>query len=246
MAKKSKTVHLNEEIHGVQIPVQVSYEWRRDVRYSVARSAAYLRIPVIMRSKARKETYQSFRVWLRKVFDEQPQRLQGFIGRSYENGSTLQIKDKTYTILIKEEERKSHAAKLIGDRIQIKLARTAENKPKATRQLISRCLAQEWKPWITERVNYWNDQYFNKEIKGIRLKLNKSNWGSCSSKGNINLSTRLLFAPDEVIDYIIVHELSHLIEMNHSSRFWDVVAQVMPDYKEKERWLKDHGHTCHF
>ena len=60
----------------------------------------------------------------------------------------------------------------------------------------------------------------NNLIKGIFLKYNHSNWGSCSHNGNINLSTRLLFAPEAVQDYVIVHELAHLVEPNHSDRFW--------------------------
>jgi predicted metal-dependent hydrolase len=56
----------------------------------------------------------------------------------------------------------------------------------------------------------------------------------------------LLFAPAEVIDYIIIHELAHLVEMNHSDRFWALVAAAMPDYVEKERWLKVNDHHCQF
>jgi len=69
---------------------------------------------------------------------------------------------------------------------------------------------------------------------------------SCSSKSNINLSTRLLFAPSDVIDYVIVHELTHLIEMNHSQKFWNLVKSVMPNYKQKEKWLKEYGKLCDF
>ncbi|MCB0682671.1 MAG: M48 family metallopeptidase, partial [Saprospiraceae bacterium] len=65
-------------------------------------------------------------------------------------------------------------------------------------------------------------------------------------KRNINLSTRLLFAPPKVIDYVIIHELAHLVEMNHSRRFWDLVAAAMPDYEEQEKWLKKFGHRCDF
>jgi predicted metal-dependent hydrolase len=67
--------------------------------------------------------------------------------------------------------------------------------------------------------------YFQKPIKSVNLKYNLSNWGSCSTKGNINLSTRLLFAPDDVIDYVIIHELAHLLEMNHSPHFWAIVKR---------------------
>ncbi|MEM6723985.1 MAG: M48 family metallopeptidase [Bacteroidota bacterium] len=246
MAKKSKVVRLEEEIQGVRIPVEVSYEWRRDIRYSVARSAAYLRLPVMMRAKAKRDTYQQFRAWLKEVMEARPERLQHFAGRNYQNGMLLQVKDRQYTILIKEEDRKTSSAKLTGETIDIKLARTAQQKQKVIRLLVSRSVAKDWLPFIEERVDYWNDHFFQKEINRIQLKLNHSNWGSCSSKRNINLSTRLLFAPDEVIDYIIVHELSHLIEMNHSPRFWKIVSDVMPDYKTHERWLKEHGHSCFF
>ena len=62
----------------------------------------------------------------------------------------------------------------------------------------------------------------------------------------MNLSTRLLFAPKDVIDYVIIHELAHLYEMNHSKKFWNIVSQVMPNYKEKEKWLSKNGRLCDF
>ena len=99
---------------------------------------------------------------------------------------------------------------------------------------------------ISKRVHALNKDFFQKDIKSVNLKYNSSNWGSCSTKGNINLSTRLLFAPDEVIDYVIIHELTHLIEMNHSSKFWKIVKSIMPDYKQKEKWLKVNGGDCDF
>ena len=66
-------------------------------------------------------------------------------------------------------------------------------------------------------------------------------FGSCSSKRNINIAYRLLFAPREVFRYVCLHELAHLKEMNHSKRFWSLVAGAMPDYKGHEKWLRDSG-----
>jgi predicted metal-dependent hydrolase len=91
-----------------------------------------------------------------------------------------------------------------------------------------------------------NAIHFQRPVRNVYLKYNHSNWGSCSVGSNINLSTRLLFAPPDVIDYVIIHELAHLIEQNHSNRFWAQVARAMPDYERHERWLKDHGKTCDF
>ena len=74
---------------------------------------------------------------------------------------------------------------------------------------------------------------------GVKVNRAKTRWGSCSSKGNINFSWRLIMAPEEVIDYVVVHELAHLQEMNHSPRFWAEVASVLPDYKERQKKLKE-------
>jgi predicted metal-dependent hydrolase len=95
-------------------------------------------------------------------------------------------------------------------------------------------------------VNELNFQFFKKPIKSVNFKYNHSNWGSCSQSGNLNFSSRLLFAPDDVQDYVIIHELAHLVELNHSDRFWKLVSDAMPNYAEKEKWLKVNSNACRF
>jgi predicted metal-dependent hydrolase len=75
----------------------------------------------------------------------------------------------------------------------------------------------------------------------LTIKDQKTRWGSCSSKGNLNFSWRLILAPKSVLDYVVVHELAHLREMNHSARFWSVVEKFFPEYKKQIKWLKDNG-----
>lgn len=75
----------------------------------------------------------------------------------------------------------------------------------------------------------------------IAIRTHKTRWGSCSSKGNLNFNCLLMLAPDEVVDYVVIHELCHLLEMNHSPNFWIKVEQVMPNYKVHKKWLQDHG-----
>ena len=70
----------------------------------------------------------------------------------------------------------------------------------------------------------------------------KRRWGSCNNKGSINFSYRLVMTPPEVIDYVIVHELMHLKEMNHSAKFWAHVEQIIPEYKKHRKWLRDNQH----
>ena len=75
----------------------------------------------------------------------------------------------------------------------------------------------------------------------ITIRNQRTRWGSCSSRGNLNFNCLLMLTPPEVIDYVVVHELCHRKEMNHSWRFWDEVARVLPGYAEQEKWLKTHG-----
>ena len=75
----------------------------------------------------------------------------------------------------------------------------------------------------------------------ITIKNLVSRWGSCSTKGNLNFNCLLMLTPDYVIDYIVVHELCHLREMNHSEKFWAEVEKIMPDSQRAELWLKQNG-----
>jgi len=91
------------------------------------------------------------------------------------------------------------------------------------------------------RLNYFSDKY-NLKVNQVRVKEQKTLWGSCSSKNNINLNYLLIMAPIKVIDYVIVHELVHTIHKNHSVKFWQEVETIMPRYKEARYWLKDNGY----
>ena len=75
----------------------------------------------------------------------------------------------------------------------------------------------------------------------ITIRRQQSRFGSCSAKGNLNFNLALMLAPPEVLDYVVVHELCHRLEMNHSERFWGHVARVIPAYKSSKQWLKQHG-----
>jgi predicted metal-dependent hydrolase len=189
-----------------------------------------------------------FKNWVNKQFQQKQPLREMFSKRQYQNGDTLTVGSRTYSIVVSLTENKTHTARLEGRSIVLGLTTSDEelHRLKAQTHLLSRTVAQDFLPEITRRVMELNHLYFQKPISSVNLKYNLSNWGSCSSKSNINLSTRLLFAPQDVIDYVIIHELAHLVEMNHSQRFWDLVEKAMPDYREKERWLKENWQACDF
>ncbi|WPY01410.1 M48 family metallopeptidase [Candidatus Trichorickettsia mobilis] len=80
----------------------------------------------------------------------------------------------------------------------------------------------------------------------IRITSNVSKWGSCSSKGNLSFNWRLVFASEEVLKYVVIHEMCHLKEMNHSKNFWHLVSTIEPDYSLSKLWLRKNGHLLNY
>ncbi len=93
------------------------------------------------------------------------------------------------------------------------------------------------KKMIKERVEYYNS-FYNFKYNRISVKKQSTKWGSCSGKKNLNFNYKLLFLPQEMADYVVVHELCHLREMNHSKKFWDLVAKVFPNFKEIRKEMR--------
>lgn len=98
---------------------------------------------------------------------------------------------------------------------------------------------------LPARVNHWAHA-MNLRPEKVVLRGQKSRWGSCSAKGVINLNWKILIAPLDVIDYLVVHELSHLRHRHHGPAFWKLVAQFQPEYKTHEKWLRDNQHLAEF
>ena len=92
---------------------------------------------------------------------------------------------------------------------------------------------------MADRIAYWSKKTGLK-CRGVKLSSAQKRWGSCNSRGEINLNWRLVMAPVEVIDYVVVHELVHTEVYNHTKEFWNQVARIMPDYRKRRQWLKDH------
>ena len=93
---------------------------------------------------------------------------------------------------------------------------------------------------ITERAAYFAEK-MGVDYGRIAIKAAKTRWGSCSAQGNLNFHWKLILMPPAILDYVVVHELAHRIEMNHSPRFWAQVERILLDYRERRRWIKENG-----
>ena len=103
-----------------------------------------------------------------------------------------------------------------------------------------KALADQALETIPTRVEYFA-RIIGVTYGNITIRNQKTRWGSCSSKGNLNFNCLLMLVPPEVLDYVVVHELCHRKQMNHSKAFWAEVENVFPDYKKSIKWLKEEG-----
>ena len=103
-----------------------------------------------------------------------------------------------------------------------------------------RQLKKQAKAAIPPRVQFFAEK-MGIPYGTVAIRSQRTRWGSCSAKGNLNFNCLLMLVPEEIRDYVIVHELCHLLEMNHSPRFWREVETVLPDYKIRRKWLKANG-----
>lgn len=114
-----------------------------------------------------------------------------------------------------------------------------KSRPVYTEEEKKRC-RERARVVLEEKCRYYST-LLGVDYKRISIREQKTRWGSCSAKGNLNFNWKLILMPEEIQDYLVVHELSHRKEMNHSKAFWSLVEAEIPDYRERRTWLKAHG-----
>ena len=152
--------------------------------------------------------------------------------KEFVSGESLLYLGKNYKLEIIEND-------IDGIHFENKFIVSKKNSDKAN------LLIKEWYKLNSKEVIIPKAEFFAKELgvsySSIKISNMKFRWGSCTPKNNINFSWRLIKAPVNVIEYIIVHELTHLIESNHTAKFWNIVSVQLPYYQKAKEWLKENG-----
>jgi predicted metal-dependent hydrolase len=233
-------------IDGNTIPVTVYYENRSNARVSAGKDSVLLRIPAKCSEKQLQEYKQWCNRWIRKQWQTSERFRAVYAPFDISLCKQVHTADKAFGVKMLTSQRKTARGVIENNQFILEIPEgwTDQMRSDVAYRLIHDLLAAQYFPAFERRVRLMHGGRFTKRIKSLTLRNMSSRWGSCSQHGELSFSTRLLFAPKSVQDYVILHELCHLDVLDHSPRFWKRVASYDPQYTRKEQWLDDHGHLC--
>ena len=222
------------EVNGVPYAVSVHVERRRTVRASIGRKGVTIRLPSHLRPADRTREIERLLGWARRRLGLRPVR-------SASDGATLVVWGVPYVLRLLHG--RGTSARIVGReiRLRVETGTPPELREEMVGRLLSRCLGRKHRETVERRLEELNRLHFRVSYGRVTLRDTRSTWGSCSARGNLSFSTRLLLAPREVADYVLVHELAHRIVPNHSASFWALVRRALPDFEERRKWLRRHG-----
>jgi predicted metal-dependent hydrolase len=152
--------------------------------------------------------------------------------KQYIQGETFLFLGKSYPLEIVKRQKQPL---LFDGKFKLK-----ESTSHRAQLVFERWYREQARKILQERVDLFANQY-GFEYQGIKINSARTRWGSCSATGALNFSWRLILAPLEQVDYVVVHELVHTVHHNHSKPFWNKVATILPHYKEHRKWFRQHG-----
>jgi predicted metal-dependent hydrolase len=210
---------------------------RKTISLVVQRDGSLVvRAPLRTPEKTIRELVQQKADWIARSQEQMRQKQPA--QRQFSEGETLPLLGKQHPIKIVPRQRAS--LNLQGGEFRL-----AEKAQPRAREVFALWYKQTAAILLPARLEALAKKH-NLRPKRVRISSARTRWGSCSTSGTISLTWRLVMAPPEVIDYVIIHELAHIPHPNHSKNFWDTVATLMPDYKKHINWLKQHGQSLNF
>ncbi len=165
---------------------------------------------------------------------EMKDRWNGPQEKVYDNNESFLYLGKAYPIKIFQDRKiKQDYVVFEEETLYIYVKQLDDEKSK---QALRRFYYQQCKDLVQKSISVYQGNFKTKP-RSVRISDSKTNWGTCDSNLQLTFNWRLAMAPREVIDYVVVHEMCHMVHLNHDRSFWRLVGKIMPDYKEKENWL---------
>mgnify|MGYP001256756014 FL=1 len=233
----------NLEVNNKIIEYEL-YKSNRAKRLSITVKDRRVRVtvPTHVSLEDAKSFLESHKEWVLKSLEKQKLKAQNEQSVSYSAGEKFPYRGRNYPLVLEYTSGPDYYATFKGSRLIAYIPNNLE--PERQRLLVMELLKKRYmeqaEKILPEQVEYYS-KLLNVPYKKIKIKDQKSRWGSCSNKGTINLNWRIIMAPNQVSAYVIIHELTHLKHMDHSRSFWQTVESYLPDYRKWKKWLAVNG-----
>ncbi len=213
----------------------------RTMRARIIDGHVVIKIPVSWNRSIAMESAQKLHMRMKRMVERHPEL--AFVKKRehmvFKEGETIYPLGSPVKILISEESRKRATAVFDGDiRISIPAGMEQSKREDKITILARRLISKRYEPDLKNMLEDINRKWFSSIIGKVKIRDNIATWGVCSCNNDITLSMRLLFMQPELLEYVMVHELSHTKVRGHGKRFWALVSRVIPDYKQRRRMLK--------
>jgi predicted metal-dependent hydrolase len=181
--------------------------------------------------------------WIQSQSEERKKLKDRFPQKLWKTGEEFPFKGESLTLILSPSETKKSFIRFMSESFEYfyPLSWLDEDRKSLEQKLhegLLRFFKQEASHHLNDKVNHWAE-VMNLQPKSVSFRNQKSRWGSCSSQGRINLNWKLACFDQDIQDYVIIHELAHLVHQNHSKRFWSLVEKYMPDYKKHSQRLEN-------
>ena len=209
---------------------------RRSISIEIAKAQVVVRAPFfVATSDVEKFIYEKAN-WVQQKLTQQAQQISTVPVRSFVDGSQLPYLDHMLTLVV----RKLSDADVVryGDKLLVVLSsRSRLDDAEQSRRLVMSWLQTQALHLLSEKTEH-AARAINARVANVSIKATRAKWGHCTTQGDIQYNWQILLAPEAIVDYLVAHEVSHLLHHNHSPAFWAVVARLCPDYKKRRAWLK--------
>jgi predicted metal-dependent hydrolase len=223
---------------GHQLQYTVAYQRNRKTIKIKLASPTLIEItaPTGFSRQSIEEMLAAKNTWLVKQLDKLSALAANPINKKLAHGAQILYLGKPKTLHLTSSGKKTSVTLQAGT-ITVQLSETS---PLPLSAVLFEWYAKNAGNTLAEKTRYWAKLIGVQPIR-VTIRDQKTRWGSCSTRGSINYNWRIIMAPVEIIDYLVVHELCHLRHPNHSANFWQLVGQFIPDYKERRHWLRENG-----
>ena len=230
-------IETNQVVKDIPTPKLIRSK-RRSIALEIASDGTFIvRAPHFAGDEAIQAFINSKRKWIDKAYDHTRRRLTLFRPRQFIEGEKFLYLGNEYALHI---ARDMHGKLIFEDRFIFN-----ERYLSRARILFERWYKEEAFMLFTLRCKFYAEN-MGVRYNSIDLSGAKHRWGSCYPNGKLRFNWHLIMAPRDIIDYVVVHELAHLVELNHSCRFWAVVEKAFPYHREAKKWLKDNQFLLSF